>query len=59
MFHVELSEDQLKEIRSLLANYFEQKVRSDMHALFDEKGWGSEKIDEWSKEHMRSKYKDA
>ena len=56
VFDAELSEDQLKEIRSLLAGYFASKVTSEMDALFEEKGWGNEKIEEWSKEHMRTKY---
>jgi hypothetical protein len=38
MFHAELSEEQLKEMRNLLANYFAHKARSDMNALFEEKG---------------------
>lgn len=58
IFNAELSNEQLKEIRGVLATYFAQKVTSDMDALFEEKGWGEEKIEEWSKEHMRTKYED-
>jgi len=56
VFKYELSEEQIKEIRSLLANYFAEKVTNDIDKLFEEKGWGEEKIEEWSKEHMRTKY---
>jgi len=52
-----ISEEQLLEIKSLLAKYFADKVSNGIDKLFDEKGWGQEKIEEWSKEHMRTKYK--
>lgn len=56
IFRFDISENQIKEIRSLLAAYFAEKVTSDMDALFESNKWGEEKIDEWSKEHMRTKY---
>ena len=56
VFKYELSEEQIKEIRSLLVNYFAEKVTNDIDKLFAEKGWGEEKIEEWSREHMRTKY---
>ena len=58
VFNFELSEEQLKEIRALLADYFAEKVTSEMDALFEANDWGEEKIEEWSKEHMRTKYQD-
>lgn len=58
VFNFELSEEQLKEIRALLADYFAEKVTSEMDALFEANEWGEEKIEEWSKEHMRTKYED-
>jgi len=56
LFKYELSEEQIKEIRSLLANYFAERVTNDIDQLFEENKWGQEKIEEWSKEHMRTKY---
>jgi len=56
VFKYELSEEQIKEIRSLLVNYFAEKVTNDIDKLFAEKDWGEEKIEEWSREHMRTKY---
>jgi hypothetical protein len=58
LFRFELDNVQLQEIKALLAAYFAQKATEEMDALFEEKGWGDEKIDEWSQEHMRTKYKD-
>jgi len=56
VFKYELSDDQIKEIRSLLVDYFAEKVTSGIDKLFEENNWGEEKIEEWSKEHMRTKY---
>lgn len=56
VFKYELNEEQLKEIRNLLANYFADKVTKEIDALFEANDWGEEKIEEWSKEHMRTKY---
>ena len=56
VFRFDISEDQVKEIKSLLAAYFVEKVASEMDALFESNKWGVGKIEEWSKEHMRTKY---
>jgi hypothetical protein len=56
VFKYDLSKAQLKEIRALLADYFAEKVTHDVDQLFEANGWGAEKIEEWSKEHMRTKY---
>ena len=58
IFSVDLSEEQLKEIKALLVNYFADKVTSDMDQLFEEKNWGEEQIEQWANEHMRTKYED-
>jgi len=57
IFSFEIKEEQLLEIKTMLSNYFADKVTNDVDKLFEEKGWGDEKIEEWSKEHMRTKYK--
>ena len=53
-FQFELPETQLLEIRALLTDYFANKVTDEMDALFAANGWGPEKIEEWSKEHLRT-----
>ena len=57
MFSFELSDDQIRDIRKMLVDYFAKQVTSEMDALFEANNWGEEKIEEWSKEHMRTKYK--
>lgn len=56
MFQYDLNEEQVKEIRSILVKYFAEKVSSGIDQLFEQNNWGEEKIEEWSKEHMRTKY---
>ena len=56
MFSTDLPEEDWEEVRELLSKHFLMKARSEMDALFEEKGWGEEKIEEWSKEHMRTPY---
>ena len=58
VFSFDISDEQVKEIKSLLVAYFAEKVTSEMDALFEANDWGEEKIEEWSKEHMRTKYED-
>lgn len=58
LFKFELDAEQLQEIKSLLVAYFASKVTDEMDALFEKNNWGEEKINEWSQEHMRTKYKD-
>lgn len=53
VFKYELPEEQIKEIRTLLVEYFAEKVSDEVDGLFEKEGWGKEKIEEWSKEHMR------
>jgi hypothetical protein len=58
MFRYELEEKQLLEIRDLLARYFADKATEEMDRLWEERGWSEETMEEWSKEHMRTKYED-
>ncbi len=55
LFRYELPDEQLLEIRRLLARYFAQKVTDEMSQLWEEKGWSDETIEEWKNEKMRSR----
>lgn len=57
VFSFDISDEQLIEIKSILTQYFAQKVTNDMDTLFEQKGWGIEKIEEWSEEHLRTNHK--
>jgi len=56
IFSFDIEEEQLLEIKTMLSNYFAGKVTNNIDQLFEEKGWGQKKIEEWSKEHIRTKY---
>jgi hypothetical protein len=53
VFSYELSEEQLSEIRNLLANYFAEKASDQMDLLWEQNNWSEETMHEWGKEHMR------
>jgi len=57
VFSFDLEEKQIIEIRDLLAKYFAEKATEEMDRLWDERGWNEQTIEEWSKEHLRTKYK--
>lgn len=52
LFRYELPDEQLLEIRRLLARYFAQKVTDEMSQLWEEKGWSDETIVGWGNEKM-------
>ncbi|WP_436414749.1 hypothetical protein [Petrimonas sp.] len=58
IYSFNVKDEQLLEIKNILGNYFADKVTEDIDKLFDVKGWGLEKIQEWSEEHMRVSAKD-
>ncbi len=52
-----LSEEELKEVKQLIADYYAQKVIKEMDKFAAERGWTQETYDKWLKEHMRTPYK--
>jgi hypothetical protein len=56
MFSKQYPEKVWLEIRDLLARFFMEKASAEMDNLFEQKGWGEEKINEWATEHMRTPY---
>ncbi len=49
LFSLDLSEDQLLEIKRLIANYFAEKASDEMDKLWEERGWTDETMEEWLK----------
>lgn len=56
-FSYSLPDQQLIEIRQLLAQYFLDKVDSEMDRLWDEKGWDENTVEDWAKGHDRTPYR--
>ncbi len=51
-----IPEQQVLEIKQLLADYFAHKVDESMDALFTEKGWDSTTVEGWLNDHDRTPY---
>jgi hypothetical protein len=56
MFSADIPEKDWEVIRDFVQQYFITKATEEMDKLFEEKGWGNEKIEEWSKAHFRTPY---
>lgn len=56
LFSYELSEEQLSDIKNLLARYFADKATEEMDRLWEENNWDDQTMEDWSNEHMRTKY---
>jgi hypothetical protein len=57
IFSYNLEEQQLLEIKDILAHYFDERATKEMDKLWLEKGWTNETMEHWSKEHLRTPYK--
>ncbi|WP_106137167.1 hypothetical protein [Spirosoma oryzae] len=56
-FSYTLPDEQMIEIRQLLAKYFLDKADAEMDRLWQENAWDENTIDEWAKGHDRTPYK--
>ncbi len=56
-FNLEMTDKELKEFNLILARYYGDKITRAVDKVFEEKGWGEEKIKEWQNEYMRTPYK--
>ena len=56
-FSKPLPENQILEIRQLLADYFAKKVDDGIDELFDKNDWDTDtKVEEWLNEHQRTPF---
>ncbi len=56
LFSFNLSEQQIQEVKALLAKYFADKATQEIDKLWDEESWSNETMQQWSDEHLRTKY---
>lgn len=56
VFSHPLSDEQLLEVKDLLATYFADKATEEMDRLWDEKGWSNETMQGWAVTHLRTPY---
>ncbi len=55
LFSQEQSEEDLKEIKSLLVTYLAEKVTREADKAFDKKGYAQSVFEKWKKEHFRKR----
>jgi len=57
LFNQEVPDEQLLEIKNLLAKYFAEVATREMDKLWDENDWNNDTMEEWLVEHNRTPYK--
>ncbi|MCB0582962.1 MAG: hypothetical protein KDD10_27030 [Phaeodactylibacter sp.] len=55
LYSLELSEQQLLEVKRLLANYFAEQASDEMDRLWEERGWNNETMEKWLSEDEEPK----
>ncbi|GAB3899875.1 hypothetical protein GCM10028803_21750 [Larkinella knui] len=55
LYPYSVSDEELKDIRLLLADYFARKVDEEMNQLWQEKNWDQQTIETWKNEHLRNR----
>lgn len=55
-FAYSVPEEQLLEIRQLLAAYFLEKADAEMDRLWEENSWNQNTVESWAKSHERTQY---
>ena len=56
LFHYDLNEQELLEIKDLLAQYFANRASEEMDAFWDEHDLDDSTINEWLNDHRRTSY---
>lgn len=46
-FDLQMTDEEVGELRQILIQHYADKITTDVDKLFEEKGWGDEKIEEW------------
>lgn len=49
LFSLDLSEEQLLEVKQMLSKYFAEKASDEMDKLWEKNGWDNETMDSWLK----------
>ena len=55
LYSTNIPDEELHEIKLLLANYFAAKATNEVDKLWEENNWNEETMNKWANEHNRSK----
>ena len=56
MFHYNLSESQLLEVKKVLSDFFAKNLSTEINKFWDENDWDEKTIESLKNEHLRTKY---
>ncbi len=56
IYATDIPEQQLLDIKRMLAVYFAELIDRDMTSLWEEKGWEDSTIETWKNERLRTAY---
>jgi hypothetical protein len=57
LFSYQLLNQQLVDIKNMLAKYFAIQATEEMDKLWEKNNWNNETIEAWKNEHLRTVYK--
>jgi len=58
LFAYQIPDNQIFEIKDLLAKYFAEAASREMDRLWEENQWNNDTMENWMEEHNRTPYKD-
>jgi hypothetical protein len=53
LYAYNVSDDQVRDIRKMLADYFAGKIDAEMDRLWEANDWSEQTVESWKSEHMR------
>jgi hypothetical protein len=56
VFSYQLNQQQLMDIKNLLAKYFAEQASQEMDKLWEEHNWDVDTMKNWANEHFRTPY---
>lgn len=56
IFSYQLNQQQLIEIKNLLAHYFADQATQEMDKLWEENNWDNNTMTNWANEHLKTPY---
>jgi hypothetical protein len=55
LYSTNIPDEQLREIKLLLSDYFADKASDGVDKLWDKNNWNNDTMNQWAHEHNRSK----
>lgn len=56
IFSYQLNQQQLTEIKNMLAHYFADQATQEMDKLWEENSWDNNTMTNWTNEHLKTLY---